>query len=439
MPPKTALAIVAWTHWMNEIILPGTDRAPIAKRMKALIAADPALNTDAHRSLLRSLEAALVPSTAALGSAEALIDSLADLDDAHGGTGRDAPDPRYLKLAMLGFKAIPALLDHLDDPRLTRSVKPAFNNFAPFPLRVGHIVSRLLQELAADDFGNDWLKQEQGSTVDREAALKWWNNIKAQPEEAYFVSHVLPKEKRPAYPYSVILHIVTAKDPARLPDIYTTVRETRREIGIEPLTAAVSSSSLSREKKLQLFLATLDDPDFEKSRPAYWGLKDLDAKTFAEHLAKKIDSFPRTPAAQYWKCGEASFAHLALQTDDPQVWKALLAAAKRADVWLRMEYLHGMGGPTDDANQRRLRLDFLSQFLDDAEIRQSNRKDVEDFDSKFSGPFAGFLFERLEVRDLAAMTIATILKMPDEPDPHHPWTVAQWKEFRDRVQAEMKK
>mgnify|MGYP001600331909 CR=1 FL=1 len=63
----------------------------------------------------------------------------------------------------------------------------------------------------------------------------------------------------------------------------------------------------------------------------------MDAKAFAEHLATKIDSFPRTPAGQYWNCCEASFAYLPLQTDDPQVWKALPAAAKRADVWLRME------------------------------------------------------------------------------------------------------
>jgi hypothetical protein len=99
--------------------------------MRALIAAEPAINTIYNRALLRSLEAALVPSNAKPGSVEALIDVLVELDDEKKWTV-DAfadPGPQYLKLSLLGFAAVPALIEHLDDDRLTRSVKQGFNNF----------------------------------------------------------------------------------------------------------------------------------------------------------------------------------------------------------------------------------------------------------------------------------------------------------------------
>ena len=40
-------------------------------------------------------------------------------------------DPRLHRLAHMGFAAVPALIEHLDDDRLTRSISQGFNNFPP--------------------------------------------------------------------------------------------------------------------------------------------------------------------------------------------------------------------------------------------------------------------------------------------------------------------
>ena len=73
---------------------------------------------------------------------------------------RDEADPRYTRLAQMGFAAVPALIEHLDDDRLTRSVKQGFNNFPTWNMRIKDVVSDLLQELAGEDVGKDWLRRQ---------------------------------------------------------------------------------------------------------------------------------------------------------------------------------------------------------------------------------------------------------------------------------------
>jgi len=79
---------------------------------------------------------------------------------------------------------------------------------------------------------------------------------------------------------------------------------------------------------------------------------------------------------------------------------------------------------------RQQRLKFLAAFLDDAEAL-----DVRAFEHL--GVCAGLKFTRLEVRDLAAMQIASILEMPDQPDKN--WTPEHWKELRKKVKEALKR
>jgi hypothetical protein len=62
---------------------------------------------------------------------------------------------------------------------------------------------------------------------------------------------------------------------------------------------------------------------------------------------------------------------------------------------------------------------------------------MEFINPMFSGPHAGFTFVRLAVRDVAAMTIASILGMPDRPD--RDWTPGQWEGLRARVKQALKR
>src|SRR5262249_470140 len=141
----TAVAYVGWAYSGNELVKPDTDRARTARRMKALLRAEPMLNTEGNRGLLKCLEAALVPSKARPGTVERLIDDLTEMCNV--ARRQDKAEPRYSRLARMGFAAVPALIEHLDDERLTRSIKQGFNKTPTRNLRIKDVVSDLVQEL----------------------------------------------------------------------------------------------------------------------------------------------------------------------------------------------------------------------------------------------------------------------------------------------------
>jgi hypothetical protein len=421
LPNRTAVAYLAWAYSGNELVKPDTDRSKTAKRMKALFVAERRLNTECNRALLKSLEAALIPSTAKPGTVERLIDDLTDM--CNRGRQADEPDPHYARLAKMGFAAVPSLIAHLDDERLTRSIRQGFNNFPTWNLRVKHVASDLLQELAGEDVGKDWLQRQLGWEVERADAQAWWDKARKVGEEAYFLAHVLPNGEKAEWPNSLMLSIVTAKYPKHLPKLYETVLNERPKMQSWPLAEAIAKSSLPKNKKRELFLHAARNKNLEHRRFGLSELQKLDPQRFMTILLDTLDNLPKTPTEPYWKCPEVTFAHLVTETDVPRPWKLLAKVAKRSDVGLRMEFLNLMH---NDDRQRRQRLEFLAAFLNDAEA-----PNVTAHPEMFSGPHAGFMFRRLAVRDLAAMRIASFLGLPDRPD--RDWTPQQWEKLRKKV------
>jgi len=430
LPPRTALGYLAMAHWGNELLRPDSDRAVIAGRIRNLFAAEPALAPEANEGLLHSLEAALVPSRSKPGSIDALIDGLVDFGNAPRSCQGDDVDPRYLKVSLLGFAAVPALIDHLDDDRLTRSVKPGFNNFPTWHQRVGDVVSDLLQQLSGDDLGENWLDRQQGYDVQKASALAWWKKAQPVGEEGYAVAHVLPADPAAEWPNDALLRIIEARYPDQLPGIYRTMVDQRPTLQTWPVCQAITESGLPPEQKLSLFLHGAGSADLEHRRAALSELKALAPEKFVTLLVKTLDGLPATPAGSYWDCREGAFAHLVMETDDSRAWDALKRAATRADIGLRMEMLNPMDYTYIGNKQRRHRVEFLAGFLDDAEIR-----DKASDPKRFDGPFAGFTFPRLSVRDFAAMEINALLDASEQPQPRPDWTSDQWLIFRARAKA----
>src|SRR5205085_9254006 len=110
---------------------------------------DQELDNQPNRALIKSLDLALVPSKAKPGTIEAMIDALVDYGADTGTLGIFEPEDRYWRIAKLGFDAVPNLIQHLDDDRLTRAMMVGFNNFGPWHLRVRDVVGDLLEGLAA--------------------------------------------------------------------------------------------------------------------------------------------------------------------------------------------------------------------------------------------------------------------------------------------------
>jgi hypothetical protein len=105
-----------------------------------------------------------------------------------------------------------------------------------------------------------------------------------------------------------------------------------------------------------------------------------------------------------------------------------------------MQYLGAMYDCDFSKTHWKERLAFLAQFLNDSEVRVGKGENgFPAFDGKYSGPYAGFLFGRLEVRDFAAIQIAAMMDLPDQPTPKSNWTREQWAVFRTRVTAAVRK
>jgi hypothetical protein len=400
--------------------------------MQAVLAAEPKLNTEGNQALLKSLEAALVPSTAKEGTVERMIDDLTDMcNTSHPFVRKGEPDPRYARLAEMGFAAVPALIEHLDDDRLTRSIKQGFNNFPSWNLRVKHVVSDLLQELAGEEVGKDWLERQKGWAVEKADAQAWWEKAQKDGEETYLLDHVLPSGEKAEWPNSLMLEIITKKYNQHLPKLYKTILDERPKMQSWPLADAVGKSSLTVEQKMELFLHACRNKSLEHRRFGLTQVQKLDPKQFITILLATLESLPKTPTEAYWSCPEAAYAHLVLATDDPRAWELLEKVAKRSDVGLRMQFMNPMNYSYVGDRQRQQRLKFLAAFLDDAEA-----PDVKAKPEMFSGPHAGFTFRRLSVQDLAAMQIASILEMPDHPD--RDWTPEQWEALRKKVKEAIK-
>ena len=259
-PEAGTLWGIAWSYWDSQVIEAGSDRGLLLRRLKALYEEDPRFQTLARKYLLEHLELTVAPLKAKPGTPEALIDALTE----YNGAGESfVPDGPYLSLVELGFDAVPALIEHLHDPRFTRRETGMFDNFRPYRVRVGHLVSGVLDGLADGELEVWGLR---GDMADPEVALRWWASSQVG-EEASLLGHVIPKRdlveaEGPAIPNELIVRALGAKHPAKLAEVYSTVLQKTPVIDSRTIVQAILKSSLSRERKM----ATLEQGGFPRKR-----------------------------------------------------------------------------------------------------------------------------------------------------------------------------
>ena len=151
---------------------------------------------------------------------------------------------------------------------------------------------------------------------------------------------------------------------------------------------------------------------------------------FTTLLLAAIEALPTDVPGEYWLCREVEIVALAVESEDRRVWAAVGKAIKRSAVGLRMEFLVVFASP---ATLRWLveRYRLLTSFLDDVEVRDLRS------DKRFLGGGAGESYQRLEVRNLAAIELARLMGIgvADKPDR----TPAEWARLRDLVRDEVKR
>jgi hypothetical protein len=425
--PQAALSRLAWAHWANELAKRDTDRAAIAQHIRFLFASDPALATDDNRKFLTALDAALAPRRGKPGTTEALIDDLLDLSAYVPGQRDDA---RYQRLLDLGFAAIPSLIEHLDDQRLTRCIAGGEDAWPIHFLRICDVVSLLLEDLA----GERWATQPSnvfGWPFEKASVQAWWQNAQKVGEEAQWLNHVWPEDHNVQWLRSPILELLAKKYPKHLPAIYRKVLKERPVMYIDQLTEAIGKSTLSRDQKRELLLEGTASEWLERKRSALKELKTVDRERFITILVQTLEAPAKMPYRAYWRREEALFASLVWEADDKRAWTALEKATRRADPDLRLQYLNALIPCGGQSGSYRPSLRFIAKFLDDTTTRDIGPE------PDYGGVVGASQFPRIEVRNYAAMKIALALGWKVDAQPS--WTAAQWEQFRDDVRKALAK
>jgi hypothetical protein len=278
-PPRKEICFEAWFYWMDQLNRPQTDRTKIVQRLKALMAREKELDLEANRTLLEPM----ISEKAKPGTIEAQVDGLVSY---RGTTGfmhdalDEVSDEHYLRVARLGFEAVPALINHLGDNRVTQGKMERFNNFPPFNLQVEHVVSDLLEGLAGQELKFDWLRRQKGYTVDKVDVIRWWLKANQESEEAYLVDHFFdPDEYHDGGRGCRIrfhrLFILKEKYPSRLLDLYQA--ELKQNPGDENygLFETVLKSGLSGKDKAAFCVRVLESKDRRHRFPALAALMKL--------------------------------------------------------------------------------------------------------------------------------------------------------------------
>jgi hypothetical protein len=418
--PRAGFTNMAWKYLTDSLCSPRSDWALLARRLKRLMARAETLNTRPNRELIRSLDAALVPSKAKPGTIAAMIDDLIQAG------AEEYLDARAMRLLLRGFDAVPELIEHLDDDRLTHGMAGGLRG--PWRHeRVHDFVNHVLGRIAGGALGGLWLDIDSPDPpITKAQARAWWKKAKQTGEEAYLLAHVGPGDDATGGFNTFLLAILGKKHPKALAGLYLDVVDKRPGVDSTDLAQAIAESALPPARKLELLLHVVRGTNIRHRVSALGALKDLDAHMFAQLLVQSLEALPQKAKGPYWSRPEISHAYLVAETADPRPWRALLNVARRSPVEVRLEILNGVGGSPGDNKQHGERLHFLAAFLDDTAVRERAFNP-----NSLDGPRAAPEFERMAVRDLAAIEIAYILELPAEPTPE--WSAEQWTKLRAEV------
>jgi hypothetical protein len=443
---RAALAQLAWNYWCNEWCLRPGDRSEVVALLKKLAETPFGLDSQANRNLIGDMEQTLAKRESTPGSLEAAVDSLIDLGSERRGNESGIVDLGYAvaihkghkQLRDAGLEAVPVLLKHLDDFRMTRCL--GNSSRGAWHVRIADVVSDILNGLVAEEFSYDFLiEQGRGKRLDRDHVLHWWSSLQGTSALDYLRSHAIEEDADGKLQANeAILHALAHQFPDELAKLFEAKYET--VAWSRPLFDSLGRSKVSPDTKTRLFLAAAKSRDLEKRENAIDQLLRLRHPDAVPLLEKELDALPKTPAKPYWKCEAQGLAQLAAGAHQDEIWKALEKTAKRVDVGQRLEIIKSAANCGDGERA----IGFLSAFLADKEIRvigdrfpdlskaENPAAAFEKFtESLYSGPCAGFIWERLAVRDFAALQIAYALKL--DVDDSSAWKDAEWSKLREQV------
>ena len=468
--PHIALAATAWNHWFNFVNRSGTDRREALRHLEGLATEFPGLAGAAQKEFLEALRLTVQPGKGAPGSPEALIDGLTELwggeKDTFFKMRENQPD--YVQLSQMGFAAVPVLIAHMDDPRLTRLQRMApadlpfmreflkkqgYGRIDPGPetlTRVGDMITPLVHGLMGPTGVRRGLLKEGLSRQDLKAqAEQWWAEASKQGEEDYVVGRVLPIEGVQRGINDDYLEIVGAKYPGRLGGIYAEQLKQPPQAGDEAIVKAiVKNPSLAQEEKVKPLHAGAEHPDLARREQAITGLLALDPTDGETRLIRELDRLPTTLDRPASSSPVVQIGILVRRANQPAAWEAYERAIQRADVALRIELLNGVSMGSGEVNVpecTQARIKLLADFLDDETVRVMPAPTAKPMPGRFrqDAPTGLFDYPQFTVRDYVASRLPNLvgLSYPQENFDEAGWT--RWRQtvrtaIKNRAEAQRK-
>ena len=443
---RDALALVAWNYWCNRFEEPDAEGRAVFERLRAVSSGGHGLDTPLHLNILADMEKTLAPAktTAPPGSPEALVEKLVGLREfvpRGGGCSGPHHNATYLELREMGLDAVPALIEHIDDFRIVRSIRSMGDGRYVWHVRVADVVAELLDGLYGreEGFSYDFLEgQGRGKRLDRRHVLHWWNATQGTKARAYLRERAITRgrEDKPEVNESVIAAL--GRQYPNEPIALVEAKLDEFEY-VHDLLEATAGSAATEEQKNRVYLRAASDAHWRKRTVGIRRLLEAGHPDAVALLIREIARIPETPPEAYWVCAAGRVAVIARYTEHAGAWAALTERAKRVDVGQRLEMMQAVNRSTTPHNPRVL--EFLSAFLDDEAVRVIPKDRFEMRGGKdllerpFTGPCAGFTFDRLVVGDFAALQIAYVLKLDVNADAN--WGSAEWRALRLKVVKEL--
>ena len=237
---ETRVAFLAMQHWRNEVVQPDSDRAAVAAHIRQVFAREPKVANAEDRAILKRLEVTVSGRYKGADVDERLIDAFCDLtvdrfpEDLPGPQSESPCDP-LLAVVRRGFDAVPALLRHVGDERLTRAVHPACMRMPTSLCTVGDLCWTLLLDYTNwEDPG--WLGAP--DTAKRLAA--WWEHARKASERDYCLRCLSAPVG--CCPSPELIYLAEKRHPDVLPLAYRAVLRSKREISTWPYEEAIKRS-----------------------------------------------------------------------------------------------------------------------------------------------------------------------------------------------------
>lgn len=454
IPLRQRLLTIGWDHLMKEFANPKADRSLLLVSLKKKIAKYKEWDTQEAKELIADLEKTLMPFPKRHSRAEEWIDQLTNyhsdpegpgyqsplfyLENFHGGKTQRPDDPEsserlILKLLDMGLDCVPVLLSHLEDRRLTRTLNPNFGQedqekITKDPvLRIGTICQILLENLSS----HPNMPQE-GVEKNLAFYLSWWMEVCKEGEEAYLLKNCLQTNPNgPSVLFDPYLYLLNRKYPHQIPGIYKKVLAAKPEVPSGLVAQLIAKGRLPKEEKIRLLNLGLEHPTRFHQIVALTEMEALDKARFAKEWTRFAESFL---AKDYkWDDPEkvmelSALGQLLNSSDDPKLWSILGKIAQAAPPQHRGMFFISFGN-SQDLKHPHLAIRLLLPFLDDSSGWNPSGTPNHPM-------FVSIPIERLEIRNVAARSLAEILKLTP---PEEPRSDKEWADYREKVRTAAKK